>query len=245
MFNFCNFYSECSVDKIDCFIFGHMFSNRNNLALYAPSLNRFLFVHYDNNLLNKLRLLLSSKIRLEVVNLAQNTKNYNEPVLTNSNCCFFSPINNSGFGPTLLTFSNVDFKIEYNNNVDQDNAKLIVDLQKHIHFCASIINEYYYFFTDKSIVYNLEYVGESVNFLKEIGCDSTILENDLNHTKNKLFFTKLIEKALYFSNNKQDFINLIIQYIKENHDYIINHHQIEHIVISNFIERNIDESCVF
>jgi hypothetical protein len=231
-------YYEEAITKFNYFDIGHEIPEKNIFALYAPSLNTFLLVDYNYRLLQKLRLILSSKIRLEIINLSLNTYNYNDPVLTNHNCLFYKPIQAQGFQPTYINVRDtINFKIS-KNVLTQEQLDRIIELQEYVFFCHNMIKDYYIFFCNRFVSYEIENSLEEIHFIKTILNDSTLnnfFDEELNHINKNLFLINIIDRCLYNSNDINDFMNNAKIKFIEHKDVLLKDYKVESLVIGHKI----------
>ena len=239
MFDYEKYYEEQSNIKFEHFDLGHELPEKNIFALYSPSLNTFLMVDYRYNLLRKIRLILSSKIRLEIINLSLNTKNFNDPILTNYNSIFYKPIKSKGFQPTHINVkAEINFIISKNKCISKKELDKITDIQEYLFFCQYVILQYYFFFSNIFVSYNMENSLEEIYFLKNIFNDSNMdnfFEKELSDIKKKLFLVNIIDNCLFISNNKSVFFNNAREKFMENKDILLRDYKIESLVIGDFI----------
>jgi hypothetical protein len=208
-----------------------------NIALYCPCFNRIVFVYDDYDVLKKLKLILSSKIRLEILNLS---KCCNIKQLTNEECIDQELKFIKSFGLTYSTYqrSETDFILDYSVLTDKN----VIPVRNYLFFCFYIINEFYFHKTKYGMKYNYEELLLIKDFYKNVLKEEQaqkFFEEELNVLHKQLYFYNKLEEIVFFESNKNECLKEIKKFIGNEFNYIFKNHHIELLVMDSYLRRNI------
>jgi hypothetical protein len=101
-----------------------------------------------------------------------------------------------------------------------------------------MIKDYYIFFCNRFVSYEIENSLEEIHFIKTILNDSTLnnfFDEELNHINKNLFLINIIDRCLYNSNDINDFMNNAKIKFIEHKDVLLKDYKVESLVIGHKI----------
>lgn len=227
--------------------FDSNYINRNqlyNLGLYCPAFNTFLLMYDDIDVLRKVKNILSSKIRLEIINFSKCISEHN---VANNNCFLYRPefTKNSLFGLTHLSYSKLkyEFAIKKNSTYDRDLIDNIKFIRDYILLSFFIVCEFYFLKASLSPEFDADNIVSENHFLNNVHNNQhTLLFNEqIKKSEQSVWFYRLMERTLYNSSSIQEFFKTMKQQIGANLDYLIENFYIELIVFDHYLRKNIKD----
>lgn len=208
-----------------------------NLCLYSPSFNRILFVYDEYEVLKKIRLILSSKLRLEILNLSRCE---DKDELNNSECISYEINFTKAFGLTCSTYQNSenDFMLRSSFNFDQN----LIPIRDYVFFCFFIVKEFYFFITAFGMKNNFDELISVKSFYENVLPNSSaprFFKERIIRLQQQQYFYNMLEKILFIEDSKQNSLLKIKKQIGEDFEYLVKNHHIELLVLDSFLRRNI------
>jgi hypothetical protein len=210
--------------------FDSNYINRNqlyNLGLYCPAFNTFLLMYDDIDVLRKVKNILSSKIRLEIINFSKCISEHN---VANNNCFLYSKLK-------------YEFAIKKNSTYDCDLINNIKFIRDYILLSFFIVCEFYFLKASLSPEFDADNIVSENHFLNNVHNNQhTLLFNEqIKESEQSVWFYRLMERTLYSSSSIQEFFKTMKQQIGANLDYLIENFYIELIVFDHYLRKNIKD----